>query len=173
MLELEGVHGTTVSRSLLIKKGGFRLPKSGRFLTGAYFWRKSRHSDALAEGWWRFQLSRKRYHSDQDSRCAILYVLLSVPEERYFDMERFEVKEELDLLAEETGLKGVNETAKLYDLFIGKLEQKLGTKFYVIELRVTAPPRDFCDAYPIHRLGPPFCYVARNVGCIKVLEVER
>jgi hypothetical protein len=169
MLTLRGSHGTTVSRAKKIRQQGFKIFRQGGFLTGIYFWRHGRFADDLSEGWWRMRFGRGEFQNDGDTRFAVIHAILSVDEDSYLDMESFEVKEEMWNLAEETGLKDVKDRAKLYDKFIEIMERGKKIKVKVAELRVSLPNGHF-DCYPMKILGPPFCYAARDVACIQVLE---
>ena len=115
------------------------------------------------------RFGRGEYRKDADAQFAVICAILSVDEDNYLDMESFDVKEELWHLAEETGLKDVKDRAKLYDKFIEIVERGKKIKVKVAELRASLP-RDHFDCYPMKILGPPFCYTARDVACIRVLE---
>jgi hypothetical protein len=171
MLQLEGIHGTTVSRTKKIGKTGF-LSAKGRAGSGIYFWRVGTYSRDLAVGWWRFQSEKGCYGGDNDTRCAMICVLLLVEDNEYLDLENPELKEQLaELTRQKKPQSGTASRAALYDLFIRMLEQKLKLKFRVIGVRVTPPPSRHCS-YPEAILGWPFCFMVRDGACITIQRIE-
>ena len=173
MLTLEGVHGTTRSRSKLINKVGFKLG-SGRTGLGVYFWRKGHYARTLSVAWWKFYKETGRYLQDDNQSCAVISVTISVQPDQYLNTDDFDFKEILISIALKKGLNTAkDDIAALYDYFITLIEKKLKVKYKVLEVRVTTPPKDkYCRSYPLEIIGVPHCYIVRHTGCIEIDEIE-
>jgi hypothetical protein len=171
MLLFEGAHGTTVCRAGIIRANGFKASK-GRGGTGAYFWRKGHHSKDLAIGWWALSNSKNRYHDDTNRNCAIIHVKLHVQDEEHLNLEDPGLRDKVATLAEQRGIRNDNQIAGLFDFFIKELEKAQGVQFRVISIRVAPPPQCYCPNYSIKISGAPYCYVARDVACIEIDNIE-
>jgi hypothetical protein len=89
-------------------------------------------------------------------------------------MELQSVKEGLDELAERKDIgDSVEEVAILIATFVAELEEKLSTKYKVLELRVPPPPSKFQQAKIRRIMGWPLCYVAREPSSIDIVKIRR
>lgn len=170
---LEGRHGTTQSRSASIQATGFK-PELGRRGTGAYLWSNSHYAEYLAKSWWRFKLEKKLYENDTNKKCSVILARLQIQEEEFIDLDEKFLKDEIALLCLEKDLNADTkdeEISGLYDMFLSRIEKKLGSEFKVHESAVATPSRKHFFNYPERILGPPRCYIVRDISCIKQLTL--
>lgn len=170
-MKARGSHGTTESRYMAITHRGFQLTQ-GRAGKGVYLWRQSRHYTRLAVCWYKQQRKRGVYDQDSNPAGVVIIAVVNLDEDEYLDLEDPATKDAIAELAERRGINAfdANEIAGLHDLFISRMEQKLGKAFAVISVRV-APPQN-CD-YSIRLLGAPVTYIVRDPARIKLDSVER
>ena len=171
MAKYEGSHGTSETNAINIKKEGFRLD-IGRVGTAVYFWVKNQYYIELARSWYEFSVAKKRIIED-NPKCAILLCELEAEEKEVLDLENSDLRSKvLDLALERNiDFRNYNKIAKLFDLFISKLENTLNVKYKIVLAEVGMPPIDYCNYYPISILGMPLGYAVRDVNCIEIKEI--
>jgi hypothetical protein len=173
-IELQGCHGTSISRSLLIQLNGFKKAE-GRLGTGVYFWRDGFHAKNLAYGWWSYQLSEKCFVTDKNSNACIIWVKIGIGEEEFLDITSPEINEGFAQLCSKLQLKydaSKKQLAKAMTMFIDNLEKELNCKFKIVESMVAPPPKGFVPDYPIKALGAPRCYIVYDETCITISKVD-
>jgi hypothetical protein len=169
---VKGAHGTSIARAEKIAKNGGFIPNSGLRGTGTYFWAESHYSRQLAIAWWQKLLSDNRFRGDNDTRCAVIYALIRVPQNNYLNFEESYIKKRLSELISKKRIDNNKEKiSALYDFFISSLEKQSGEKIYAFEVAVNPPPR--CTFYPQRVLGDPICIVVRASRCIEIESIER
>lgn len=172
-ITIEGSHGTSISKAQDIKKQGFNLG-SGRAGKGVYFWLDKEFHFELAIGWYKYHKSIGWFKEDNNPACAIIIAEIQADESEILDFEKSTIKKQLLKLAQKRKIDYFNkgQLAKLYNLFISRLEADLRVKFKVIIVEVAAPPKDFCRNYPITIIGVPLSCVARSTECIKIKDIK-
>ena len=170
---IEGSHGTSKSRSERIMNEGFKL-SSGRYGTGAYFWKKSYYYIELAKSWYMQAHHKGVYTEDSNDECAILIVELKCLKRRLLDFEKTDLKDKIAKLAAEKGIEITDNEriSGLYDMFIKRLERESRCTFQLYCTRVAPPYRKFFPEYPIRIIGAPECIISRDQSCIQVKEIR-
>ena len=69
------------------------------------------------------------------------------------------------------GFRDYNKIAKLFDLFISKLEDELHIEYKIILAEIGMPPIEYCNYYPISILGMPLSYAVRDMNCITIKKI--
>lgn len=169
---MRGTHGTSIARAKKIVEGGFHNEGEGYRGSGAYFWADSFYARELAIAWWEKLQKSDGFHGDNDSRCAVISVLISTGKENCFNLEEWNTKKHLTNFVGERKktVQTKQQISSLYDYFIKRYEEKTGKKVHVIETTVNPPPG--CRFYPQAVLGYPTCIVVRELSCIKIEKVE-
>jgi len=172
-----GTHGTSKSRALRIQSSSFRLSGSaGRAGSGVYFWDAELHGRKLAVAWHSLRFKQGEYKYDSEPNCSVIYTTLNFEKNRFLDLEDRKLKTSLGTLIEEkcgADMGKDKEVGALYDLFIKKLEEKLGSKLQGFGVTVALPGKqEDCLFYPVKALGSPYCYVIREINCIKIDNTE-
>ena len=167
-----GSHGTSLTLYNKIKKTGFRLSSDrvGRAGKGIYFWAEGPLYLRLAKEWF-IDRKKKGIYEESNPECAIVIATLKVQSTEYIDFEDVTLKGEIYALGIEKGLNLDNALAiaKLYNLFINKLEERLKTTIKIFTIRA-APPEG--SSYPIKAIGAPLCCVARTLNSITINRVR-
>jgi len=163
-----GSHGTSLVRCNEIKKTGFKLSsdRPGRAGKGVYFWVKGTLYLRLAKEWF-IDGKNKGVYKESNPECAIIIANLKAQLIEYLDLENAGFKERIFNLGDKKGINFNNpfEIAKLYNLFISKLEEELKTTIKIFTIRA-APPEG--SSYPIKAIGAPLCCVARTLDSITI-----
>lgn len=165
-----GSHGTSHALCNRIITDGFSLG-SGRAGNGVYFWVKSALYIQLARDWFQF---RKRGNAYQETKpeCALILADIKTDDKEYIDFEDVKIKDQVYNLGMHHQINMDDESAieNLYNLYILRIEKRLGYKIKMLTVRV-APPGG--SNYPLKAIGAPLCCVARTVDCIKIMNHER
>jgi hypothetical protein len=174
-IDYHGSHGTTRSRSEVIQQKGFAVGRHpGRKGRGVYLWRKSRKWRELAIGWYRQAFSEGDIAGDRNAHGIVLFVKASVREDHFLDLCDPDLVDQLDELAERSGIdmnshQGV---VALYEKYVLETEAKLGHEVDMFETDIAPPKPFFCPEYSIIALGAPKCYVVRSPRILTIVNSE-
>lgn len=165
-----GSHGTSLNRYRKILGSGFSLG-SGRAGNGIYFWVESYLYLELAKAWFKYKNATGEYNDERKPECVVLIAEIKTNDTEYLDLEDMNFKNYIYQLGLEQKIDFYNakDVARLHNLFITKMEQKLGHLIKMLTIRV-APPRDY--KYPIMAIGAPLCCVARTQDCVTVKDYK-
>ena len=175
-LNLGGTHGTSVTKAEQIKAQGFKKSeKIGRGGRGTYFWAYEHNStlaNELAKDWWKFG-SRKGYFSgDLNPQCAVIHVNINILNGQFSDFESVTYKENLYKTVLERDFKNPKEIGQLYDMFVTRVERKIGESLAVIKASV--PIVNFANKKISTFSRDYSCYVVRPnfENVIKIIDVR-
>lgn len=165
-----GSHGTSLKRYRKILDSGFSLG-SGRAGSGIYFWVESPLYLELAKAWFRYAKSKGEYNPEIDPECIVIIAEVKASGTEYLDLEDIKFKNLIYELGLEQNVDfdNVRDVARLYNLFISRMEQAAGCRIKMLTVRV-APPPDY--KYPIKVIGAPLCCVARTQDCVTVKDYK-
>ncbi|MGB5686330.1 MAG: hypothetical protein WBM35_10980, partial [Candidatus Electrothrix sp.] len=148
-IEIDGTHGTSVSRVASIQQEGFK-PTNGRLGVGIYFWSKSIYSEYLACSWWRQQYEKGGYRDDKNTACGIINAKFRLEEKYFLDLNDKILKEKLAVICQEQNIKyrtDARQCAAVISLFVKKLEDKFNRQFKLLEMPVAPPDPKYAPNY--------------------------
>lgn len=170
-MTLHGLHATCVSNYQEICARGFETGKGLRG-TGVYFWEDEDKDIALglAKSWYEYAKKVLRsYNECEHNDMIIIYGEWDIEENELLDIDSRPLRYQIYKMGQDylINMTDRNNMCTLYDMFINRLEAKIGTSFKVIGATVSPMPYDYAPQYPTQVLGPPYCYIVRDTGIIK------
>jgi hypothetical protein len=142
-LTLKGIHGTAFYHAENIKKNGFIVPieGEGKAGCGVYFWNYitvNNNATSLASAWWAFCCKQNMYDKEQDIKLVMFDVSIDIEPQNLLDISTNLEIHEAFLQAFPMGENESAYGAKL-DLFITRLEQRLGCIYEIVRLNLSVP----------------------------------
>lgn len=172
MLELQGTHGTSLTRALkIIETQNPRLSSAGRLGCGFYLWRYDEYAYSLAIAWCIQNKDKGVFSNDEHPECRVILVDLRVDRGQILALDEDVVQDRtIKLLKKRPGLKK-RSPADFFEFLISLFEQERGSEFAMLRGRVSPPARKYNEGYPFLVLGQPICYVVRNMNIITKIQM--
>jgi hypothetical protein len=172
VIDIIGMHGTTLDCATSILDQGFRL-NAGRCGSGVYLWAKGPFSYELARCWHATKCYDEKWASTPEKACCVLNVVGKTLTLNYLDFEAPSFREIVELYLYETG--GEGEPSDIMSTIIADIESEIGAHLKVIRKQVTVPPgfgnkhiksyrRDILSSCAI-------AYVIRDLNVIKNVDI--
>ena len=169
---LNGSHGTSRKRAIMIMNKGFNSSPCGDLGKGAYFWGDEEYLKELGEAWAKYRLSQKVYKNDET--LAVLFVEIETHKESlldYKDIKKLAIRE---MKRSHIDASDKGKCSKFIDTIIQGIEKEMGTGFQVLKGEIPLPPRKhFCKSFPYGMMTTATCYVVRDLNAVTVESMRK
>lgn len=170
MVELEGSHGTSVTRAHSICKLGFIEGNRNFWGNGVYFFHRKPNGTKNARYW--HKESFRHYADDANPSCAVVHADLATPRNTFFDLSHPKFLKHIQTLikkTEEESKRPLSNDDKngIRDVFVKNMEKKRSCACQILDTTIPIPG-SFYDTRP-----PLRCIVVKDVNCImQPYEIE-